>query len=383
MKFSVAIAGGGIGGLATAAAFGQRGWDVTLFERQTELRTVGAGIYIWENGLRVLDALGAYEFAIQGCFHGEQFDQRDNQNRIIDSLVLPPEARLITIMRSQLLEALRRACVQSGVTIHTGKEVVGATARGELMFANGDRAKADLAIGVDGAWSKVRDGLGIPYEHQLTREGGVRTMVPCKPGDFAIVDNGKYIENWNGARRLLVTPVSETSIYLALTCPEEDEQARAVPIDQDLWIASFPHWRHLIERIDSTDATWSRYSIIQCREWSVGRTAILGDAAHAQPPNLGQGGGMAMQNGLALAVHMEGLADQRDIPSRLEAWEKDVRPLTDHCQKWSTLYGEAAFLPDEVRTKVFKGAAGDQWIGGQLMLAANSKPLGSSLRKSL
>ena len=53
------IAGGGLGGLAAAAALARRNWSVTVFERQPELRASGSGIYIWENGLRVLSAIGA------------------------------------------------------------------------------------------------------------------------------------------------------------------------------------------------------------------------------------------------------------------------------------------------------------------------------------
>jgi 2-polyprenyl-6-methoxyphenol hydroxylase-like FAD-dependent oxidoreductase len=344
------------------------------------LRTVGSGIYIWENGLRVLESLGAFEFATRGCFQGTEFEHRDNNNKIVDSLRLPTDCRLITIMRSQLLEALKRVCVDYGVKLRTSMETVGATARGELHFSNGERVAADLAVGVDGTWSKVREGLGIPFTHQLTREGCLRTIVRREPSDFISADVGKYIENWNGTRRFLITPTSETSIYLALTCPEDDVAGRALPIDRELWATSFPQWSHLIKRIGE-DATWSLYSIINCREWSVGRTAISGDAAHAQPPNLGQGGGMAMQNGLALAAHMEGIKDKIEIPTRLEAWEKNVRPLTDHCQKWSTLYGEVTYLPDDLRAQIFKGSSDNTWIGEQLLLAANSKPFGA-LRKA-
>jgi 2-polyprenyl-6-methoxyphenol hydroxylase-like FAD-dependent oxidoreductase len=280
-------------------------------------------------------------------------------------------------MRSQLLEALRQACVRAGVTIKTSMETIGATARGELLFANGDRVEADLAVGVDGVWSRVRESIGIARVHQETREGCLRTIVPRAPRDFIPEDIGKYIENWNGMRRLLITPTSETEIYLALTCPEDDLAAKKLPIDRDVWAASFPHWRHLVERI-GPEATWGLYSIIQCRSWSAGRTVIVGDAAHAQPPNLGQGGGMAMQNGLALAVFMEGVVDRRDIPAQLDAWEQAVRPLTDHCQKWSTLYGEVTYLPDDVRARIFKGSSEDGWIAAQILRAAECEPLGTT-----
>src|SRR5690606_31002969 len=129
-KLKALVAGGGIGGLATAAALGRHGWDVTVYERQDALRAGGAGIYIWENGLLVLEALGAYEEATRGAFHGTHFEQRDNRGEIIESAPIAADKRLLTVPRSQLLHALHQACVRAGVEVITRAEVIGATARG-------------------------------------------------------------------------------------------------------------------------------------------------------------------------------------------------------------------------------------------------------------
>ncbi len=376
MTLTVAISGGGIGGLATAAAFAQRGWRVTVYERQPELRTVGAGIYIWENGLRVLEAIGAYAEATEGAFRGTHFQQRDNKNRIMDAGALPADMRLVSPPRSQLLNALKNACVRSGVQIVTSTETVGATPRGELIFAGGIRVQADLAIGVDGIWSKVRESLGLESLHEQTREGCLRLIIRAEPAKFEKSDVGKYIENWNGLKRFLITPVNAQEIYLAMTCPEDDEEGKRIPINKDVWKESFPRWAHLIDRIGPI-ATWGVYSIIRCHAWSAGRTAILGDAAHAQPPNLGQGGGMAMQNGLALAVALEKVTDRRDIPAALEAWEASERPIIEHCQRWSKFYGEITYLPDDVRFRVVQSALSDPWVASQIFRAANHQPVGT------
>lgn len=376
---SAIIAGGGLGGLATAAALAQRGWDVTVYERQSALRASGSGIYIWENGLRVLEALGAYDDAVLGAFEGRAFEQRDKHGAVIDSAPVGAKRRLITVKRSQLLDALRDAALRAGVKVVTSSEVIGATPRGELRFANGDVARADLAVGVDGIWSRVREALGLETFHQQTAEGALRTVIERRPGDIPDEDAGKYIENWNGERRFLITPINETQIYLALTCPERDRAARDTRIDKALWSGAFPRWAHLIDRIGA-EVSWGVYSIIQCSAWSAGRTAILGDAAHAQPPNLGQGGGMAMQNGLALACALEGIDHAEAIPAALEAWEARERPLVDHCQKWSTLYGEVAFLPDEVRTSTIRAAMSHPWVIEQINRAAHHAPTGTGER---
>ncbi|MFT4563563.1 MAG: 2-polyprenyl-6-methoxyphenol hydroxylase-like FAD-dependent oxidoreductase [Gammaproteobacteria bacterium] len=376
-KLTAIIAGGGIGGLACAAALAQRGWAVTVYERQDELRAVGAGIYIWENGLRVLEALGAFEQATQNAFQGTHFEQRDNHGDIIDSAPIAGGNRLLTVPRSQLLAALASVCERAGVEIVTSVEVTGASPRGELFFSGGRSHRADLAVGVDGVWSKVRESLGLERSHEQTVEGALRTMVAAAAGDFGPNDVGKYIECWNGPRRFLVTPVNQQQTYLALTCPDSDKDACAVPVNKQVWSESFPQWTHLIERIGEFPINWGVYSVTRCHAWSAGRSAIVGDAAHAQTPNLGQGGGMAMQNGLAMAVALETVSDRRDIPDALEAWEEGERDIVEHCQRWASLYGEVTYLPDDVRTRTIRGAMSDPWVAGQVFRAANHAPVGT------
>jgi 2-polyprenyl-6-methoxyphenol hydroxylase-like FAD-dependent oxidoreductase len=376
-KLTAIVAGGGIGGLATAAALAQRGWAVTVYERQDELRAVGAGIYIWENGLRVLEALGAFTQATENAFHGTHFEQRDNHGAIIDSAPVAGGNRLLTVPRSQLLAALKHVCEQADVEIVTSTEVIGANARAELYFASGGSHTADLAVGVDGVWSKVRETLGLERSHEQTTEGAIRTMVSAAAGDFGPADVGKYIECWNGARRFLVTPVNSEQTYLALTCPDTDTPGCEMPVNKAAWRDSFPQWEHLIERIGEFPINWGVYSVTRCSAWSAGRTAIVGDAAHAQTPNLGQGGGMAMQNGLAMAVALEAVKDRRDIPDALEQWEESERDIVEHCQRWASLYGEVTYLPDEVRTRTIRGAMSDPWVAGQVFRAANHAPIGT------
>ena len=375
-KLSAIVAGGGLGGLATAAALAQRGWDVTVLERQAELRANGSGIYIWENGLRVLQAIGAYEQAIEGAFYGSHFEQRDQHNRVIDSGPTPPQRRLITILRSQLLKSLEQAGKRAGVRVRTNVEAIGASARGEIMLASGERLRADLGIGADGIWSRIRQSLGLEILHEQAREGALRTMIARRADDTAPEDAQKYLENWNGAYRLLITPVSDTQTYLALTCPHDDLRASNTQVDKAYWAALFPQWAHLIERIDGP-VSWGRYSVTRCKAWSSGRAAILGDAAHAQPPNLGQGGGMAMQNGLALASFVGQVQNAQEIPDALEAWENSERAIVEHCQKWSCLYGEISFLPDEVRTQVVRSAMANPWSYEQIFRAASHMPTGA------
>lgn len=375
-KPTALIAGAGFAGLTAATALAQRGWNVTVFERQTQLRTAGSGIYIWENGLRILAAVGLHDLAAN-AYRGYAMEQRGPDNQMLDDGVLPPSVRLVTLHRRELLEGLKSVADKAGVEICTTQEVIGADARGELHFAGGRKLSGDLVIGADGVWSSVRKSLGVELSHQQTDEGAIRAIIPGGVADLGSEGQDKYIECWSDMRRFLITPLANNQIYLALTCQDTDEKGRTSPLDKASWCESFPHWAHLIERIQD-ELPWSPYSIVKVRSWSAGRAAVLGDAAHAQPPNLGQGGGMAMQSALALASHLENLSDLRDIPERLGLWERTERPLVEHCQHWSCLYGEVSTLPDDVRARAIPKAMADPWVRSALLRAACSQPTGTT-----
>ena len=373
MGLEAVISGGGIGGLTAAAALAQRGWKVTVFESQPTLRVTGSGIYVHSNGLAVLAEIGALDHAIRGAFMGNGVEQRDHLNHVILPPSMPPGRKMVSIPRRDLLEGLEGAARRSGVEIVTNAMVVDASANGTLIFANGSKVQADLAIGCDGVWSPVRRALNLEEFHQRTAEGALRTIVPGTQEDMPADARGHCIENWNGTRRLLITPINSSEIYLAMTCLSDDVEARDTRI-LPCWKESFPEWSWLIDRI-GPEVTWNVYSHIRSKQWSSGRSCILGDAAHAQPPNLGQGGGMAMQNAMALAAFMANVMDRRDVPAALEAWEAATRPLTDHCQYWSVLFGEITRIPNEVRPIFIRAAFTNPWLLKNLGAPADSMPI--------
>src|SRR5678815_3234026 len=87
-----------------------------------------------------------------------------------------------------------------------------------------------------------------------------------------------------------------------MTMLHEDAEARALPLNKPVWKKSFPHLAHLIDRID--EGRYDRFEYIRLKRWSAGKVAVIGDAAHAIPPNIGQGAGCAMMNALALGFYL-------------------------------------------------------------------------------
>lgn len=366
------IAGAGIGGLTTAAALAQRGWSVTVHERAPTLRTFGAGIYIWSNGLRVLQAIGAYAQATAGAHIGPQFHTRDHDNTTMEEIPIngPGDARLITILRETLINTLVDVCRASGVEIRTNSEAVGASADGELFLADGSVRKADLIVGADGINSRIRDSLDLMMYRKHLGYGAIRMLIPRDDHDVPEEDRDRYIEHFTGTLRILYTPASATDLYVALCCAADDTEALKVPADRKLWTESFPHLANLVARFGEA-GRWDAFEVVKLKQWSKGRVAILGDAAHAMPPYLGQGGGCALMNGLGLAA---AVTDAEDIARALAEWENRERPMTEHTQDTAERLGDMNFWPDDVRSQVLKITGKCREIGMERMRTALHAP---------
>jgi 2-polyprenyl-6-methoxyphenol hydroxylase-like FAD-dependent oxidoreductase len=367
------IAGAGFAGLTAACALAQRGWQVRVHERAEELRTTGAGIYVYENGLRVLEAVGAYAAAVEGAPIAHTREVRDHHDRII-SVHRWQGSRVFSIVRQRIINALGEVARRAGVEILFNSEVVGADASGELLLSGGQRLKADLVIGADGTNSRVRDALRLIAKRKRLVDGATRLLIDKTPEERAATEHGATtIEYWSGSRRVLYTPCSENDIYIALTMLNSDDAATAVPIDKALWTRSFPHIAPLIDRI-GTEGRYDPFELIKLRRWSAGKVAVIGDAAHALPPNIGQGGGCAMMNALALAVHLD---RHRAVEDALAAWETAERPLTDHTQRVSVLLGLPTTWPPTLRTLAFKLSARSKWLLHQRTRIVYHQPTGT------
>src|SRR3954452_4788886 len=154
------IIGAGFAGLTAACAFAQRGWTVRVHERADRLRPTGAGIYIYENGLRVLEAVGAYEAAVRGAPFPQTREGRDDQNRTL-STHRWQGSRVVSIVRQTIINALGEAATKSGAEIVFNSQSSAASSPGEVALGNGERIQSDLVIRATGLNSKLRDSLGL------------------------------------------------------------------------------------------------------------------------------------------------------------------------------------------------------------------------------
>ena len=366
------IAGAGLAGLTAAAALCQRGWTVRVHERTPEMRIAGSGLSIFENALRVLRALGAEEEATDGARQGWERETRDRDGRTTSHVRYA--VRMYEITRQQVVAALAQAALRAGAEIVTSSTATEATAGGELVLADGRRLKADLVIAADGVASRLRDLLGLGFRRRWLADGAIRIVIPRTEEEANSAEGATNIEYWSGARRMLLAACSRTELYIALSALDSDAEGKALPIRKDVWKRSFPCLEALIDRLDG-EARWDRFQVIHMARWSRGRAVVLGDAAHAMAPNLGQGGACAMMNALGLAVALD---ETHDVPSALEQWEGRERPLTDHTQRLSTYYSALTTWPDLLRSAAFWTVARSAWLRRQYWRTAQHIPTGTA-----
>jgi 2-polyprenyl-6-methoxyphenol hydroxylase-like FAD-dependent oxidoreductase len=373
VKRHAEIAGAGLAGLSLAAALGQRGWTVRVHERASELRMFGAGIWLWENGLRSLGAIGAAERTTRNARQIKQWAILDEQGNDTFRREFTPEDHMVLPLRSELYEALIEAALGAGVEIVTDSPVASASPDGELTLASGEVLKADLVVAADGAFSRLRDQLMLTEKLSYLPEGYTRLVVDARPGD----EDSVIYEAWNGSRRFLYCPCSEDIHYVALLCNVDDLRGRSIPPDKEYWAEAFPRFADVISRLGDT-GRWDRGMTVKCRSWSQGRVVVVGDAAHGMAPNLGQGANMTFTNAVSLAA---AVSEGHDVASSLQAWEARERPLTEHVQRWSHGYGAIvskwppAALP--LRGPFLQMATAIPWVDNQLNRAARHRPVGS------
>lgn len=374
------IAGGGLAGLTAAVALRLRGWDVTVFERSRSPREVGAGLFLHENAIRVLEACGVYD-GIRAGVHpapGKEIRAEGNQFVSITRIEQRAGTRLVIVLRPTLHRALADRAQGLGVGIECNVEVASAAAAGEVVLADGTRRSADLIVGADGVNSRVRDSLGLLGRRVDMSEGSIRVLVPRLPADLDDPMDSFSREFWNGPRRIIYTPAGPDDLYMALATSVDDEEGRHVPVKVDEWTRSFPALAPFLGRInDSTPARWDRFSVVRTPRWSSGRVVILGDAAHSMPPNIGQGACLAMCDGFALAASLEG---QTDVPAALRLWEGRQRPIVDHAQRcsntWSQIVTRWPKVARRSRPAALRAATRNRWVRRQVERASRTLPYG-------
>ena len=371
------IVGGGFGGLVAATALAERGWSVRLHERRGVINAEGYGIAVQPNMMLIFKALGIADAVIAGGARIDRRDSLDGAGNVV--LTRKTERSPYRIDRRHIVRLLARRATEAGAEIRLGSPVTGLSPDGTVALGDEGRARGDLVVLADGAGSSLRASLDL-LKHQIwQRDGAVRVTIPRTAGEIAedAVSGTVMIEAWSDNRRVLYCPVNDAENYVLLGSLVDDEAGKATPIDPEVWSASFPGLSGFLARVaaqaDWDEARWARFQTVRLKRWWKGRVAVLGDAAHAMPPYLAQGAGHAMMNALGLGVALD---QERDLATAFRAWERRERPVTEHTQRWTRIYGNTIFLPRVLKRMSIAAERRIPWIGRQYLHAAHVVPTG-------
>lgn len=360
----IAIVGGGIAGLALAAALNRRGFSSVIFEQESEPADIGAGVQIAPNASRLLHRLGLARRLCEVAVRPAATEFRHwASDRLIGRTVLGDECERLygapyyTIHRADLRDALtslvcaERICL--GRRLDTVRE---APDRAVLHFADGSSYAASLVAGADGIRSVVRET--VVRETQAADKNGpvfsglgvYRGLVPAAAlPEFA---REPAVRLWPGpGRHLVCYPVSAGRVIsFAATAPcdvPSSESWAAEGTAEDLSRA-FRGWNHAVRHLIAGARTirrWVLYDREPLRRLCTPRMALIGDAAHPMLPFVAQGANQAIEDALALAACLarEGEGATKEAARRYEACRA---PRTARLQQQARGNINGLHLPD-------------------------------------
>ncbi|MGF1472367.1 MAG: FAD-dependent monooxygenase [Rubrobacteraceae bacterium] len=305
------VVGGGIGGLAAAAALSRVGVEPVVLEKTPELREVGAGVALWANATKVLRRLNVYERIREAGAEigGEARSRRGRKLFSFSAAELRHrfgESNL-AVHRADLHSALLAALPEGAVRL--GSELVGFRQNGgyvEAKVSDGREVTGDFLVGADGLHSVVRAGVlgdGMP------RYAGFMAWRGVMEDAAGIVPGGIGLNVWGRGAEFGLTSLGWGRVYWYLTrnAPEGETEK---PVGRRT---------EALETLEEQELTWDPapsvvaateqkdilrtdiYDRPPARRWGAGRVTLLGDAAHPMTPNLGQGACQAIEDAAVLA----------------------------------------------------------------------------------
>ncbi|OJK00091.1 hypothetical protein ASPACDRAFT_51918 [Aspergillus aculeatus ATCC 16872] len=357
----VLIVGAGIAGLTAAIALGKQGHHVVIVEKSKFSREAGAAIHVPPNCTALLNWLNIDPRDFGGTLLQQihRYDHLGNlkYKKEFDGIRHMWQAEWYLVHRVDLHNYLKQRAMQTA-TLHMGCKIVGIdvdSERPSVTLDNGARFEGDLLLGADGLHSIVRHEIGqqppAPFPagkscfRWLLSTDDLRQLTATKD---IVQEPGVFIEWARDDRRLVAYPCSNNKVFnLCAFLPTAEagglgEGWQAVGSKDALasGFSSFgPAVKELVDGADDNLKVWELFDMKTLPTWVRGRSALLGDAAHPFQPYMGQGGAMAIEDAVSLAVLLPAGTRTEDIPARLALYEEARRSRVDLVLDYTRMNG--------------------------------------------
>ncbi|KAK4500605.1 hypothetical protein PRZ48_008794 [Zasmidium cellare] len=325
--FSIAIIGGGIGGLFAALCIDHHckgtPLSIDVYEQAAEYKEIGAGIGIGINGVRLAHYLGLSEqlYALSGNPEGKAVGpifRRYDTGEELFRWPLPPKPgpiRLASCSRSALLDLLKNAVEERGAArLHTGKTCQKVEEHGDKItvdFADGTSTKANLVIAADGIHSTIRSQF-VSDQAIYSGQVAYRDIIPIS--SIPKWPYESYPTMWLAKHsHFFVYPISggkELNIIAFTNKPETEAvklaESWTTSCDRSDIQADFPEHEETVQMLmrlmAEKPSRWRMNDREPLDQWHFmnGKVVLLGDSAHSMLPHMGAGSGQAMEDGWVL-----------------------------------------------------------------------------------
>jgi 2-polyprenyl-6-methoxyphenol hydroxylase-like FAD-dependent oxidoreductase len=355
----ILIVGGGIAGLSVATALHRQGLTPELVERSTTWPAVGAGINLPANGVRVLRALGVGEAVDRTATVIRRWAFFDQQGALLCETDLEDLWRdvgpSLGITRVRLQEAL---VAGAAVSHRLGVSLTALTQdddRVRVSFSDGMSGDYDLVVGADGIHSTVRELALSASSPSYAGTMAWRSVIPTRPPGIldmmVLMGEGSFFG---------LAPMGEGHTYgfgaVGGARFKDPIVGRLERFRRRFAEFGAPVPAYLAALQSDEQLHFGAIEWVEVDEWHRGRVVLLGDAAHAGPPHMGEGGCMAMEDALVLA---DVLRKAESVESALDAYVRRRRPRAGWVQEQSRAAAQAWVLPPAVRNAALR-ERGDQ-----------------------
>lgn len=310
------VVGAGIGGLSAALALAKSGWSVTIFEKSTTIKEIGAGVQISPNGMKVLNALGVTPLIENSLYEPEHLEVRfGSSGRKVFSVPLKEVApsrwgaRYIQAHRNDLIQALLTTLKNYiNVQIITGAIVdsyINGSSDVSITIKNQKSEFGDLLIGADGLNSAIRDQMHGSSSPNYTGYAAWRFTVPEK----LLNQNTTPVNScvWVGEdKHIVVTRINsgKTINFVGVVKRESlIKESWNLKGAKEALTKDFKNWNPVVENIIScSDKIYlgGLYNRAPLKSWTDNKTVLIGDAAHPMLPSMAQGASQALEDTSAL-----------------------------------------------------------------------------------
>lgn len=378
MTDKIIIAGGGIGGLATAIGLAQKGIASIVLEKAARLGEIGAGIQLGPNAFHAFDYLGVGDQAREMAVYIDNL-------RLMDALSGDEITRIplgeafrsrfknpyAVVHRGDLHGVFLRACQDHPlVDLRVNSAVSGyeqEDAGVHVRLEGGQTIRGRALIGADGLWSNIRKQLVGDGAPRVSGHTTYRSVIPTEEMPESLRWNDATL--WAGPKCHIVHyPLSGAKLFnLVVTYHNEAaEPVAGKPVSHDEVRKGFEHVNPIAQQLIERGSDWKLWVLCDrdpVVNWVEGRVALLGDAAHPMLQYFAQGACMALEDAVCLSAELEAAPD--DLEGALQRYNKRRCLRTARVQLQSREIGQHVYHPAgahaELRDAVMSNRTAEEW----------------------